>query len=257
MKQLSWFGLAWCILLSFAFAADEGGSGLLPMDSVAGPNFADAFAAESARKPVAGEWAEYRVAFPVDPLENSLRTDPAPLPGVEAASSREEDAKAGAGTLAEDTGEHEYEYIQPVFESEVGWRILPVRLIVEGLNDGEWSVVMEYEGGRETIQLPAAEREPEAEFLYDRDGGGMKRLFLRIDGTEYEIDETRRFGSGYGFVRWFSRAAPFGIVRFATEHVDVMLVGRGDDARSAPEFPLRTPDKIEPPLGLLYRHDAK
>lgn len=241
----------WCCLLAPTSVGAD--SGIITPEGVAGPDIADLFNPAAARRPTAGEWLEYRVAFPVDPLENSLRTDPASLPGMEAAAQTGSDAPAGNGPPAEAYAEYAYEYIPPIFEPAESWRIIPLRLEIQESDAKGCNAILVYGKGREEVYLPAAQHGAEPDFLYDNDGGGSKQLSVRIGGADYAVDETRRSGIGYGFVRWVAAEAPFGVVRFATAHVDLMLVGQGNDTRSAPDFPLRTMDAIAPALGHLYR----
>lgn len=232
-----------CLIVALAGRVPAGDE-LPPAESAAGPDVADVFDFSRAVRPRPGDWVEYHVAFPADPLENSLRTDPALIPGIEANDS----GAAGDAADAEVFDFHSLALLQPVFEPPAAWRIVPVRLEIREVGDDGCNAEVVFAGERRTIRLSAADHGARAEFHYDAGSEADRRV--RIGGDEYGVREVRRTGSGYGFVRWFSDQVPFGTVRFATGHVDVQLVGVGRG--SPPDFPLRLSEVIEPPLGVLY-----
>lgn len=210
-----------CAVALFLSAAALCGAEELPAPmSMAGPNLSDVFDASQMAKARPGDWFEYRVAYPGDPLESRLSS-----PG---------DASA----------------IQTMFDLPPEWRVVPVRIeIREVFPDGcNAEITFGDTGERATTRLSGTSDGAHASFQYD--GGAATEQTVRIGGKEYIVQERRRSGSGYGFVRWTSVEIPFGVIRFATEHVDMQLVGMGRG--SAPDFPLPPEDEVAPPLGSLY-----
>lgn len=193
----------------------------------------------TARPPRPGDWMEYRVAFPVDPLENSLRPDPAPLPQVDIA---DEVVTGVDGEL----------YITPSFDQRVGWRILPLRLEVTAADALGFAAVLRFEKISRTVRFPIGRGEAGGEFYYDGPQPPDEKVEIVLDAGRYEGVGIRRNGGNYGFVRWVGEEAPFGLFRFATASVDLILVGMGSGA--APGFPLSVTTPIVPPPGALYGH---
>lgn len=217
MKTLS---LLLCVLFALSAAARGGEEELSAPMSMAGPNLSDVFDVSQMAKARPGDWLEYRVAFPGDPLESRLAL-PEGVPPV-----------------------------QPVFDLPPEWRAVPVRIeIREVFADGcNAEITFGDTGEQATTRLSGTAEGAHASFQYD--AGEATERTVRIGGTEYIVQERRRSGSGYGFVRWVAAEIPFGVVRFATEYVDMQLVGMGRG--SAPDFPLRPEDAIEPALGSLF-----
>lgn len=201
---------------------------------------ADAFAVAQAPQPRPGEWLEYRVAFPVDPLEHSL----SPGQGEVAPSGRTPMRITGGD-------EGELVFFVPHFEPERVWRVAPLRLEVREVEADGCNVVMTFAGRSHELFMPKAAGGGDGpDFYYDREESADARGEVRIGEHGYEVEETRRISERYGLVRWTSAEVPFGIVRFATPDVDMALVGMG--IGRAPDFPLEVRAEIEPPLGLLY-----
>ncbi len=232
------------VLLAFAAGA-RGGDVLPPPASAAGPDLTDVFDFSQATRPRPGDWLEYLVAFPADPLENSLRSRPgASSAGVpEGAPGNAVPAVPGDGTVDFDAVAR----IRPEFEPPAAWRGVPVRLEIREVFPDGCNADVSFAGERVSVRL-AAGNGAQAEFHYD--AGGEAERSLRIGDREYTVRELRRAGSDYGFVRWFSAEVPFGLVRFATEHVDIQLVAMGWGA--PPDFPVRLVGGIAPALGSLY-----
>ena len=240
--------LLFCLIAAFAgraSAADGENASLPPPESTAGPDLADVFDFSQSPRPRPGDWLEYHLAFPVDPLENSLRTDPAPIPGIDVSPSAPADA-----TNADDGAVdfNSLALLQPLFEPPAAWRTVPVRLEIREVDDEGCNAEITFANGTRPIRLSASGRGAQAEFHYDAGAEADKQI--RVGGNDYTVHEVRRTGSGYGFVRWFSPEIPFGTVRFATEHIDVQLVGVGRG--TPPDFPLRPAAAIAPALGILY-----
>lgn len=200
----------------------------------------NAFDSSLAKRPEVGEWLEYRIAYPVDPLENSLRTDPAPVP-LDNASQGEEPAGAADDAF--------FSSFKPSFEPPASWRVLPLRLEILGTNGDGTKALLTFEGISREVVLPSGGREA-ADFHYDAPQKPDERTTVLIGGVATEVEVVRRQAENYGFVRYFSAEVPFGVVRFATGNVDLILVGLGKTP--PPAFPLDT-DPVQPPPGLLYR----
>lgn len=229
-----------------AFAGEDGGGGdetmeVTPPSSIAGPAFDDVFDFSQAIKPRPGDWLEYHIAFPVDPLENSLSPNPAPTPGVAAAPAAPPPASGEADDSLPPA-------VQPAFDLAPAWRTVPLRLEIREVDDSGCNAELTFGGETVSLRLPASGDAAEGSFHYG-DGAETERQ-TRIGGATYTVREIRRTGSGYGFVRWFSREIPFGTVRFATEDADLRLVGFGRGV--PPDFPLRPADEASPAPGILY-----
>lgn len=200
----------------------------------------DAFDVARAPQPKPGEWLEYRVAFPVDPLEHSLSPDRG-----ETAPSGRTPMRIGGGD------EGEYVFFVPHFEPERMWRVAPLRLEVREVEADGCNVVMTFAGrSHELFMKKDAGGGDGPDFYYDSEESADARREARIGEHNYEVEEVRRISERYGLVRWTSPEVPFGIVRFATPDLDMALVGMG--IGRAPDFPLELRSEIEPPLGLLY-----
>ncbi len=230
------------VLLAFA-AGVRGGDALPPPVSAAGPDLADVFDFSQATRPRPGDWLEYLVAFPADPLESSLRGRPGASSAGAPVSAVPAVPVPGDGTVDFDAVAR----IRPEFEPPVTWRSVPVRLEIREVFPDGCNADVSFAGERVSVRLSAGGG-AQAEFHYD--AGGEAERSLRIGDREYTIRELRRTGSDYGFVRWFSAEVPFGVVRFATEHVDIQLVAMGRGA--PPDFPVRLTVGIAPALGSLY-----
>lgn len=198
--------------------------------------------AVAARPPHVGEWVEYRIAFPVDPLENSLRSDPAPQPltGMTPQNAVEVDGQF---------------YIKPSFEPPEAWRVLPLRMEVRAVDSLGCEVMIRFEKERHLFHLPIDNGQPKAEFFFDPPQEEEHRRTIALGDDEHEATVTVRRGERYGFIRWSGTDVPFGIYRFATEHVDLILVGMGTG--TPPPFPLEPASPITPPPGHLYVRDTR
>lgn len=194
----------------------------------------------TARAPRVGEWMEYRIAFPVDPLENSLRADPAPQPQVG-------DGRLTGEDVVEVDGEY---YIRPTFEPGTAWRTLPLRLEIESVDALGFEAFLTFESKRGKYHFPIEGGLPGGEFVYDPQKDMERHVAVSLNGTEYEATATIRHGENFGFARMAGEDAPFGLFRFATAHVDLVLVGMGAD--EPPPFPLNLEEAITPPIGLFY-----
>ncbi len=217
------------LLTAPAAAADADGA-----DSPVPLNFFDA---SRAPKPFPGQWIEYRIGYPADPLENSLQPDPAALPNS---------GDRGEVVALEDG----YEIYKPSFDPGASWLVLPLRIEVRQVTPEGCNVFLTFDGASRQFFLAAGGKEQE-EPRYDAPAEDAdRRMFVTMGGEEYEVEMIRRDGDGYGFVRYFSPEVPFGVFRFATENVDLVMVGFGQGR--PPDFPLALDAPIDPPVGLLY-----
>lgn len=194
-----------------------------------------------ARPPKPGDWMEYRIAFPVDPLENSLSPSPAPLPMAEDHAEQLEH-------VAEVGGEF---YIKPSFEPPSAWRVLPLRLEVTMVDSLGLEAILRFEKETRIVHLPIDNDRPKSEFFYDPPQPEESQEQITLDSGTYNAVKTTRIEENYGFVRIAGTDAPFGLFRFATENVDLILVGMGNGM--GPVFPLRVESPIVPAPGRLYR----
>ncbi|MDR1744750.1 MAG: hypothetical protein LBS30_03240 [Planctomycetota bacterium] len=224
----------------FGGMAFGGDAAVADAEAGTGGNLSDFFNAAAVRPPLPGDWVEYRVAFPVDQLENSLRPNPAPPPG----GPEEPDPGGGSGAFT------------PMFELPAAWRVLPLRLEVREVTDDGCNVILTFTGMSHPMFLAHRdEGAAGAEFHYDPPvEGDDRRIFVKVGGEEMEVEMVRRrSGDGEGFIRWVNAQLPFGIVRFATPDVDFMLAGYGRG--QPPDFPLDAPGAIDPPLGKLWQSE--
>lgn len=201
-----------------------------------GEDVPDVFDPAGARRPTPGDWLEYRIAFPADPLENSLRTDPATVSPTATASD----------AAGEDTGQ--FLAVAPEFEAAAIWRVLPLRMEILAVNDDGTEVLLTFAGLSRKVLFPFGGLET-ADYHYEAPQEPERRETVLVNGVAMEVDVTRRIAETYGFIRYFSPDVPFGIVRFATDDIDLVLVGLGQNP--PPAFPLEA-DMAHPPLGRLY-----
>ncbi|MCD8139127.1 MAG: hypothetical protein LUE17_05010, partial [Planctomycetaceae bacterium] len=192
------------------------------MDVDASGGVADVFDPSRARPPRPGEWLEFRLAFRADPLEHSLSPDR----GEIAPTARQPQRITREGG--------EYEFFVPHFEPDRVWRVVPLRIEVREVEENGCNVVMTFAGRSATFFMarkggPAGvdEPQPETDWFYDPDLSHDTTRTARIGDHTYEVEETRRESERHGFVRWFNREIPFGILRFATPDLDIALVGMG------------------------------
>lgn len=228
------FGFS-CIVMSVCVLASLSFGGELP----ALP--ANAFDVSRAKKPGPGDWLEYRIAFPVDPLENSLSPNPAATPLRE------------GGAVLDIDGDTTVFIPEPSFEPSVAWRAVPLRLEIQDVLGGGCAAAVRFANETVRVSIPFFVEPPKVEFRYDPVPGDAvpERATVDLNGAPLPVEVIRRTGDGGGFVRYFSPEVPFGVVRFATENVDMILVGSGNGA--PPPFPLDTSDMTIHPLpGLLH-----
>ncbi len=231
MRTLSPFALALPLLLCLAAAPAGEPAGY---SAAAAPlEVPDLFDPASAKRPKAGEWLEYLVAIPVDPLENSLAPKPIPPP-----------AAALPGEPAQ-----EYPY-QAAFNPPRAWRTLPLRLVVRRIGDDSCQAAVTFAGETRELTLPLAPEPAGAAFRYPAPQPTDRKTVHNLNGRPVEVEITRRQGNGYGFVRLSGPDIPFGLARFASENLDLILVGAGHG--TPPPFPLAVNGGVNPPPGLLY-----
>ncbi len=214
----------------------------------------DLFDSEAAPKPHAGQWLEYRVAFPVDPMENALGGNPLPPlkqeEPIRIQIAPQNDKQKGKGK------ETEYYIVQPDFDPPVAWRVLPLRLEIREISIEGIRIFITLAGYSHTVTIDHASDTSLdrfiSKFYYDPPQPEDKTLSYRLGDSDYELTVVQRNHDRYGFVRWFSPLVPFGMVRYATADVDLALVAWGEG--KAPDFLLDEviAERLQPPLGLLY-----
>lgn len=246
------------------------GTGELPFSAIRG-----------ARLPKAGEWLEYVIAFPVDPLEKSIRDFIEPTAPSNNAPSAPEPLASGENTPLSQI------YVidrEPVFEAPADWHSMRLRLEITSVDQDGCHAIMRYENRQDVVVIPfdvdpTGEKpiideteEPPADEDDVRgdapvDPAQLDELFSGIiDEEERPEASVREFSSHWvgnrsisveierggdmleAFVRLSSRDVPFGVVRFATTDVDFVLVDHG--VGIAPDFPL-SEIHIEPEVGKL------
>ena len=209
-----------------------------------------------ARAPRAGEWIEYVVSFPLDPLEHSIRSGFAPNGGDQ----------------------------NPSFDPPQAWSSVPLRLEILKADGQGYQAAMTYGGFRQEVILPlfpapdaaagrtapsdsgmevrgdipgerarlddvfAPPSQPADQTAFRKPEDDRERHWL--GDTAIEVDVARNSEPYVGYTRLTSPEAPFGLARFANSRLDMILVGVG--AGIPPEFPLAD-IHIDPPPGELHR----
>ncbi|MCC8164575.1 MAG: hypothetical protein LIQ31_00135 [Planctomycetes bacterium] len=205
-------------------------------DAVLGGLFDPAGAVE----PRPGDWFDYLVAYPVDPLENSLRPEPLSAP----LSDR-------TPTLDDLPADEEYYFFVPNFEAETAWKSVPLRLELREIDADGINAIVTFAGKSYPTRLLKPDPESERpDFPFDPPQPEPERLDVTVGAATVTVDAVHRVHDEYGFVRWTSPDVPFGLVRFAGENVDIILIDYGRGA--APDFPQTPRAAPSPPLGALY-----
>lgn len=200
----------------------------------------DLFDPGRARRPYIGEWLEYVVCYPVDPLENSLSPNPLSPPGKAAG--------VAGGASGGGVGDFVFE---PRFEPPAAWRRVPLRLEIVQVGEEGFRALLRFGGLRREVSLPLrAYDEGEAEFVYEAPQPEDVRRAVIVGDEEFVCTLTRRRAGGYGFARLSHSDLPFGLARFATRYVDVILVDRG--VGLPPDFPSRLGRGVDPEPGLFF-----
>ncbi len=110
-----------------------------------------------------GEWLEYRICYPVDPLENSLLPSPLPPPPEPPPEAAKTPPPADDAKPAEE----EYVYFRPMFEPPVAWREAPLRLEITQVDDNGCRAELLFEGLRHEAFFPNGTVERGARFTYE------------------------------------------------------------------------------------------
>lgn len=224
----------------------------------------------NARPPRVGEWMEYIVAFPHDPLEESIRQTLIP-----------------SRPLPDSPDDQPAAPPEPTFDPEETWESMPLRLEIVAVSDADCRAVMTYAGLRHEVTIPLSgngeihpddARQSEGDLLEAEvegddpvDPEGLEELFKDETAGDDQADEgtrVREFASHWlgqksidvqveryshpqtGFARLTSAEAPFGLVRLATADLDFVLVDMGQGM--TPEFP--SPETlVDPPVGKFFR----
>lgn len=230
MNRNPWVGLVFLLVLAAPAAAGD------PGESVP-----DIFDPAAGRRPAVGEWLEYLVAYPADPLENRL--GPHPLPPPAGKKPPPKTRVVGPGLIID----------EPVFEPGGAWRALPLRLIVREREENGYRVTMTFAGTARDLFLPATRPEKPAEFRYEPPQPEPGNARHRVGDNDFEVRVTERRGRRSGFIRYFHPDLPFGIARFATADLDLILVATGTG--EPPPFPAALAEAPNPAPGALYGAD--
>lgn len=222
-------------MLALAAGVQAGDPGAAPPALALG----DAFDPAAVRRPKAGEWLEYLVAIHADPLENNLSAPPAPAPAAPPLPNRPEAESYGR--------EHPY---LAAFNPPTVWKVLPLRLEIREVSGDSCRVAMTFGDEVRTLTLPLAVDPAGAAFRYDPPQPLDRKSVHQVNGRRLEVDLIRREGRNYGFARLSSAELPFGLARFATADVDVILIGTGTG--TPPAFPLAAQGAVDPPPGAFY-----
>ncbi|MCD7897842.1 MAG: hypothetical protein LUG50_14395 [Planctomycetaceae bacterium] len=191
-------------------------------------------------EPRPGDWFDYLVAYPVDPLENSLRPEPLPAPQSD-----------DTPTLEDLPPDEEYYFFVPNFEADAAWKTVPLRLELREIDADGINAIVTFAGKSHPTRLVRPDRTVERpDFPFAPPQPEPERRSVTVGAATLTVDVVHRIHDEYGFVRWTSPDVPFGLVRFAGENLDIVLIdyGRG----TPPDFPQTARAAPSPPLGALY-----
>ncbi len=240
------------------------------------PNLLEVFPKiKNAKIPKKGEWLEYVIAFPLDPLENAMHSLLAADP--QTADQTAEQAQTKAAPVAASPT-----VPSPSFDPPIVWKAMPLRLEITAVSPQALEADMVYEGLRQAVSLPlgpppedysvpqnhrleqikgdgktdkealsamfAADAPPaQATDQPETAAGKSKNLSKQwIGNTEVEVTVESDANPYYGYTRLTNPELPFGIARIASDYVDVILVDHG--LGIPPEFPSQDAH-VEPPPG--------
>lgn len=254
--------MIYCLILTTTAAGET-----LPVQTL--------LAVPGAKMPRAGEWIEYVVAFPLDPLEYSIRAQSTAGNGDAPAIAEDADAAPSANAP------------HPVFDPPTAWGSNNLRLEILKVVDQGCQARMTYNGIRHEVFLPlapppegvAGQPQPSGPSTPDMDVSGDAPIDnnhladIFDDSTQpasaaqanepehtrgkhwlgdfaVDVDIERSGDPHTGYTRMTSPEVPFGLARFANDYLDLILVGKG--LGLPPEFPY--PDiRIQPSPGKLHR----
>ncbi|MDR0361795.1 MAG: hypothetical protein LBJ46_03785 [Planctomycetota bacterium] len=214
-------------------------------------------ASEIRKIPAPGDWIEYRIAFPVDPLEDAIR-DTLGEAADNATGGMTNGEPRDMRALGYDAG------FSPNFRPKQRWTVMPLRLEIKAVREGGLDVLASYPGfahesflplDRSALPLPfvpggddalAGHASANPDAVVEKD---FTRLLHAVGSRKYPVSLERCDDPGNGFVRLVSDDLPFGMARFASPHCDLALVAMG--SFPAPEFPV-SGVVIEPPPGEFF-----
>lgn len=180
------------------------------------------------RAPRPGEWLDYVACFQSDPLEHSLAPHDPNAGATEAGDTR--------NTLPE-----------PEFDTPVTWTCEPLRLEIHQIVEGGVRASLTYTGLTKNVFLPLPRQEKES-----GDGGvetpSGETTRQQVGEREVEVEVGRGGEGATWYLRYVNRDIPFGLVRFACENLDLILVNYGEGL--PPAMPSRPPP-VNPPAGGL------
>lgn len=193
------------------------------------PPVADMLASSGGPVPVPGQWMEYRIAWPADPLEDQLSRPQLPPADPEAEPAP----------------------IVPVFEPPPVWQVMPLRLEITDRTADQLVARMRVDTRTYTVTLPLAGAPADEAFARDAKQEGQTEEGAFALGDTLYASRTVRTGTHYGsIVRVLCPDVPFGLARVASADVDLVLTAFGM-AADAPPFPINAPQP-QPPFGGLY-----
>ena len=245
-------------------------------------------ALSGSKPPRAGEWFEYIVAFPLDPLEHAIRQSINSKPSLQGKDGIPSDPPSSP-----DEAITKEPYVppppDPEFDPQLIWMTMPLRLEILQTSDTGCQAMMTYAGLRHEVHIPFSssdspkapvaspvmspvpaqidddvpELETDLEEMFAQEtlaaetsaaeiiNQGSGKHWLGSQG----VDVTVEFNNAehVGFTRLINKDLPFGLARIATDFVDLILVAQG--VGFTPDFP-STDIYIEPPPGQLHRRQS-
>ena len=233
-------------------------------------------AVPGAKAPRPGEWLEYVVSFPLDPLEQSIRASI--IPGSDDNERTQTHETRPTPRTATPN---------PSFDPPIEWGSYPLRLEILSTTREGCNAIMTFNDLRHEVFLPlapprdnasamaanqAAIRTPQVTGDAPIDNASLKDIFedaaqqsafadpenepIRAKGQHWlgdlaiEVESECVLAPNTGYTRLTSPEVPFGLARFASDFLDLALVAKG--MGNPPDFPC--PDtQIEPPPGTLHQ----
>lgn len=175
--------------------------------------------------PQPGDWVEYRVAIPADPLEAELINSPERY-----ISESREATLPFANTSSPPTPDLPRRWRQSVFRIEVAVS-----------SPGKCEGVMTTGKNTYKVDIPLGWLSPRT--TESGDSQSPEEVKIETSEVEHMVDgakitvKTETYNHPItGFTRWTNASVPFGLVRLSTAYLDIVLVGSGNGAQ--PPFPI-------------------
>ncbi|MCC8179989.1 MAG: hypothetical protein LIP23_03635, partial [Planctomycetes bacterium] len=152
-------------------------------------------------------------------------------------------------------------FVQPQFDAPVAWSCSPLRISIRQAVEGGFEATLHIDDTVHQVFLPMPPVQPsQADTPAGADGNeaeqsvppqpGQPARSQRIGEEMLAVEVEESDDAGGRYVRYLNPELPFGLARFASPDVEVILVGAGSPPE--PDFPLR-PFPIEPPAGSLMQ----